>query len=672
MEINEAKKRVGELTELLNYHNRKYYVEDSPEIEDYEYDALMRELRALEADFPELLSPASPSQRVGGEPVSGFKKVRHEVQMGSLQDVFSFSEVKDFFDRICQEVDEPKFTVEPKIDGLSCSLEYRDGLLVCGSTRGDGFVGEDVTANIKTIGSIPLELKEKLPLLEVRGEVYMPRSVFAKLSDEMELNSEAPFKNPRNAAAGSLRQKDPKIAAKRRLDIFCFNVQRAEGIEFSSHKQTLDYLKSQGFKVIPKYTLVESFEEIERCIKEIGENRFDLPYDIDGVVIKLDSLSDREQVGYTAKVPKWAVAYKFPPEEKVTKLRNIEVNVGRTGAITPVAVFDTVTLAGTSVSRATLHNQDFIDERGIRIGDMITVRKAGDIIPEVLGVAEPSGSGEPYKLPEICPVCGAKAIRDEGESALRCSNIDCPAQVLRRIIYFASKPAMNIDGLGPEKAKALYDSGLIKTIADIYRLTANDLLSLEGYKQKSAENLINAIENSKSNSLDRLLCGLGIKNIGSASAKLLCDKLGDMDSILKADAEEIAKIDGFGALTAKAVADSLSEPHIRKTIETLKELGVNMSYERVASSDKLSGKIFVITGTLPSLKRDEAQALIERNGGTVKSSVSKKTDFVLAGDDAGSKLSKAKELGVAVIDEAELLSIINDKPQNESIGGQNI
>lgn len=660
MEKEYAKRRAGELTELLNYHNKKYYVDDSPEIEDYEYDALMRELRAIEAEYPELKNPSSPTQRVGGEPVSSFKKVTHIVQMGSLQDVFSFSEVKDFVVRICETVDDPSFTVEPKIDGLSCSLEYHDGILAIGSTRGDGFVGEDVTHNIKTIGSVPYELPDKLPLLEVRGEVYMPRSVFYKLSEEMELNSETPFKNPRNAAAGSLRQKDPSIAAKRRLDIFCFNIQRVEGKRFSSHRESLDYLKSQGFKVIPKYTLVKTFEEIANCIREIGDSRFELPYDIDGVVIKLDSLSAREQIGSTSKVPRWAVAYKFPPEEKTTKLLDIEVNVGRTGVITPVAVFDTVLLAGTSVSRATLHNQDFIDERGIKIGDLITVRKAGDIIPEVLGVSESCGKGEAFKLPDKCPVCGAKAIRDEGESALRCSNIDCPAQVLRRIIYFASKPAMNIDGLGPEKAKALYESGLIKTVTDIYRLRVSDLLGLEGYKQKSAENLIRSIEKSKTNTLDRLLCGLGIKNIGSASAKLLCEQLGDMNRIMNASEEEIAAIDGFGELTAKVVFESLKEPHMKKTVSELKELGVNMSYQRAAVSNKLGKKSFVITGTLPNMKRDEAQALIEKHGGVVKSSVSKKTDFVVAGDDAGSKLTKAHELGVAVIDEAGLLSIIKD------------
>lgn len=659
MDITSASKRVSELTELINYHSRKYYIEDNPEIEDYEYDRLLHELIDLEREFPELLSPVSPTQRVGGAPVSGFKKVNHTVQMGSLQDVFSFSEVKEFFDRICKEVANPRFTVEPKIDGLSCSLEYRDGILSCGSTRGDGFVGEDVTSNIKTIGSIPLSLPEKLPLLEVRGEVYMPRSVFYRLAEEMELNSEQPFKNPRNAAAGSLRQKDSKIAAKRRLDIFCFNIQQVNGREFSSHRETLDYLKSQGFKVIPEYTLVESYEEIERCIRAIGEHRFDLPYDIDGVVIKLDSLSERQQIGSTAKVPKWAVAYKFPPEEKSTTLRDIEINVGRTGAITPVAVFDTVLLAGTSVSRATLHNQDFIDERGIRIGDEITVRKAGDIIPEVLGVSKPTGSGEPFKLPESCPVCGSKAVRDEGESALRCSNLSCPAQVLRRIIYFASKPAMNIDGMGEMVTKALFDAGLIKSISDIYRLTAEDILTLEGFKEKSCENLLRAIEASKSNSLDRLLCGLGIKNIGSASAKLLCDRLGGMDAILTASADDIAAIDGFGKLTAQAVREALDEPHMVAEINALRELGLNMSYQRTAVSNKLDGKTFVITGTLPTMKRDEAQALIEKNGGIVKSSVSKKTDFVLAGEDAGSKLTKSRELGVSVIDESELLSIID-------------
>lgn len=660
MDKDFAKKRITELTDLLNYHNRKYYVEDSPEIEDYEYDALMRELRDLEEKYPDLMSESSPSQRVGGAPVSGFAKVTHTVQMGSLQDVFSYEQIKDFVNRIKNEIEYPLFTVEPKIDGLSVSLEYRNGSLTCGSTRGDGFVGEDVTSNIKTIGSVPLSIDPSIPLLEVRGEVYMPKDVFYDIAHEMELLGDQPFKNPRNAAAGSLRQKDPKIAAKRRLDIFVFNVQQADGFEFNSHKESLDKLAKLGFKVIPKYTLVSSFDEIISCIESFGKDRYDLPYDIDGVVIKLDDIALREQIGYTSKVPKWAVAYKFPPEEKVTRLIDIEVNVGRTGVITPVAVFEPVLLAGTSVSRATLHNQDFINERGISIGDDIVVRKAGDIIPEVLGVARKNSSeSSNYSLPEVCPVCGTKSVRIDGESALRCPNPTCPAQVLRSIIYFASKPAMNIDGFGPAVAEALYQSNLISSISDIYKLTVDDVLTLDGFKEKSATKLILAIEKSKSNSLDRLLCGLGIKNIGQASARLLCDKFGDLDNILNAGYEDIQSIDGFGDVMAKDLVDYLHEEHMLSLIKELERSGVNTSYEKVSRSDKLIGKVFVLTGTLPTLKRDEAKALIESNGGKVSSSVSKKTDYVLAGEDAGSKLTKARDLGIEIIDENAFLAYIN-------------
>lgn len=658
MDMQSARKRIAELTETINYHSRKYYVEDNPEIDDYEFDALMQELKALEAEFPELITPYSPTQRVGGAPVSGFAKVTHKVQMGSLQDVFSFSQVEEFVNRIKEEIPEPCFTVEPKIDGLSVSLEYSGGELTRGSTRGDGFVGEDVSANIKTINSIPLKFSDAPDFLEVRGEVYMPRSVFYKLSQEMELNSEQPFKNPRNAAAGSLRQKDSKIAAKRKLDIFVFNVQQVEGVKFSSHKESLDYLKAHGFKVIPEYRLVKSFEEIKAIIEDIGERRYSLPYDIDGVVIKLDSLALREQVGYTSKVPKWAVAYKFPPEEKQTKLTSIEVNVGRTGAITPVAVFEPILLAGTSVSRATLHNQDFIDERNISVGDIITVRKAGDIIPEVLEVAQKCGDEASFKLPSKCPVCGAEAVREEGESALRCPNIECPAQVLRSIIYFASKPAMNIDGFGPAVAQALYENGLVKTIPDIYRLTVDDVMTLEGFKEKSAAKLINSIIKSKSSPLDRLICGLGIRNVGSASCKLLCEKFGSIDNIISAGVEDIVAIDGFGELTAEIVYKTLSEPHMLKTINELKQLGVNTEYETSRQSDKLSGLSFVITGTLPNYSRDDMKALVEAHGGTVKSSVSKKTDYLIAGEDAGSKLTKAQELGVKIVDENALLQMI--------------
>ena len=659
MDKASASKRISQLTELIEYHNKKYYIEDNPEIEDYEYDALMRELKELESEFPELVTAYSPTQRVGGAPVSGFAKVNHKIQMGSLQDVFDFNQVEEFVNRIKSEVPDAEFTVEPKIDGLSVSLEYHDGELVIGSTRGDGFVGEDVTANLKTIPSIPLRLDNAPRLLEVRGEVYMPRSVFYSLTKEMELNSEQPFKNPRNAAAGSLRQKDPKIAAKRRLDIFVFNVQQIEGAKISSHKQSLDMLKALGFKVIPEYQLVKSYDEIVRIISDIGNRRHDLPYDIDGVVVKLDSLAMREQIGYTSKVPKWAVAYKFPPEEKKTKLIDIEVNVGRTGAITPVAVFEPIILAGTSVSRATLHNQDFIDERNISIGDEIIVRKAGDIIPEVLGVSKKSGeSSESFKLPDRCPICGAKAVREEGESALRCPNIECPAQLLRSIIYFASKPAMNIDGFGPAVAEALCDKGLVRVIPDIYKLTVDDILMLDGFKEKSAAKLVASIEKSKSNSLDRLLCGLGIRNVGSASCKLLCERFGSIDNIISASVEDIEAIDGFGRLTAETVHNALSEPHMLETISLLKQYGVNTDYNSSRSSDRLTGLSFVITGTLPSYSRDEAKALIESHGGVVKSSVSKKTDYLLAGEDAGSKLVKAQELGVKVISERELMEIL--------------
>lgn len=649
MDKSSAEQRISRLCDIINYHSRKYYIEDNPEIEDYEYDALMNELKELEREYPDLISSSSPTQRVGGEPVEGFKKVTHSVQMGSLQDVFSFSSVEEFVKRISEEVSNPEFTVEPKIDGLSVSLEYENGEFVRGSTRGDGFVGEDVTANLKTIGSIPLKLEKNVEFLEVRGEVYMPRSVFLKLSNEMELNSEQPFKNPRNAAAGSLRQKSSKIAAKRRLDIFVFNVQQSKGIDFKSHKESLDMLSELGFKVIPEYKLVDSFDEIKSMIQLIGEKRYNLPYDIDGVVIKLDDLRSREQVGYTSKVPKWAVAYKFPPEEKTTKLLDIEVNVGRTGAITPVAVFEPVLLAGTSVSRATLHNQDFVDQRGISVGDEIVVRKAGDIIPEVLSVSKKCGSGS-FKLPDFCPVCGAKAVREQGESALRCPNIECPAQVLRSVIYFASKPAMDIEGFGPAVASALYEKGLVKRIPDIYRLTKDDLMTLDGFKDKSCENLLLAIKKSKNNPLDRLLCGLGIKNVGSASSKLLCERFKSIEGIISASVEEITAIDGFGELTAKALNKALNESHMKATIEELKQLGVNTQYQTDAKSDKLSAKSFVITGTLPGYSRDEAKKLIEENGGTVKSSVSKKTDYVLAGEDAGSKLEKANQLGVPVID----------------------
>ena len=656
MEID-AKKRIDELVEQLNYHSRLYYVENRNEISDYDYDMLQNELKELEKNYPQFLRPDSPTQRVGGEAVSQFEKVEHIVQMGSIQDVFSFEEVRRFVDTVRETIPAPAFVVEPKIDGLSVSLEYHDGEFVIGSTRGDGFVGENVTQNLKTVRSIPLSLPEDLPLLEVRGEVYMPRGVFEDLVKKQEENDEQPFKNPRNAAAGSLRQKDPKIAASRKLDIFVFNVQRIEGRELTAHKQSLDYLKSLGFKTIPDYKRVSTTDEIIARIEEIGEVRYTLPFDIDGVVIKVDDFAQRETLGYTAKTPKWSVAYKFPPEEKNTKLLDIELNVGRTGAVTPVAVFEPIMLAGTEVARATLHNRDFIAEKNVNIGDLITVRKAGDIIPEVLCVAEKRSEGC-FEFPDTCPVCGAPLVKSEDEAAVRCSDIDCPAQIFRRIVHFASKGAMDIDGLGPAIVRALLDNGLITSVADLYTIKKADLLELDNFKEKSADNLINAIEKSRSQPLDRLVFALGIPNIGQASAKLLCDKFGDLDNICSASEEEIADIEGFGDIMASAVTKELAEPHMRELIAKLAEGGVNTKYQKVQVDSRFEGKTFVLTGTLPTLKRAEAKALIEKYGGKASGSVSKKTAYVLAGEEAGSKLDKARSLGIEIITEEQFLDMI--------------
>lgn len=657
MNEQDAKKRIDELVKLLNYHSQLYYVEDRNEISDYEYDMLQQELRELEEQFPQFVRSDSPTQRVGGKAISIFEKVTHRVQMGSLQDVFSFEQVRSFVETVQQAVDKPRFVVEPKIDGLSVSLEYHNGELAIGSTRGDGFVGEDVTSNLKTVKSIPIKINEELPLIEVRGETYMPRNVFLKLVKEQEDNDEQPFKNPRNAAAGSLRQKDPKIAAKRKLDIFVFNVQQIEGKALTSHKESLDYLKTLGFKTIPDYKRVSTADEVIDCIKAIGEKRFDLPFDIDGVVIKVDDFRQREVLGATAKVPKWAVAYKFPPEEKTSKLLDIELNVGRTGAITPVAVFEPVFLAGTSVSRATLHNQDFIREKNISVGDIIKVRKAGDIIPEVLGSVEKHGDGV-FTLPECCPVCGTKLVKSEEEAAVRCPNVECPAQIFRSIVHFASKGAMNIDGLGPQIVHTLLDSKLITSVADLYTLSENKLLQLDNFKEKSVNNLLGAIERSKSNSLDRLIFGLGIRNIGQASAKLLCDKFGDLDNIMNASAEQIAEIDGFGGVMAQSVYNAFHEEHMTELVRRLRECGINTKYEKTQIDDRFAGKTFVLTGTLPTLKRSEAKALIEKYGGKASGSVSKKTDYVLAGEEAGSKLDKAQQLGIEIITEEQFKDMI--------------
>lgn len=658
MNKQQAEIRISHLSKELMQHNYRYYILNDPSVSDYTYDEMMRELRTLESEYPELLKPDSPSQRVGGVASSSFEKVEHKVQMASLQDVFSFEEVNAFITRCKEQLVDPKFIVEPKIDGLSVSLEYENGVFKRGSTRGDGFTGEDITMNLKTIHTIPLKIENAPSYLEVRGEVYMPLKSFKQLSIAQEENDEIPFKNPRNAASGSLRQKDSSVTAKRRLDIFVFNLQNIEGKNLLSHKQSIDYLNSLGFTTIDQSNPLSNAEEVIDAIKRIGDERSSYGYDIDGVVVKIDSFEQRDEMGATMKTPKWAVAYKFPPEEKETILKDIEVSVGRTGVITPVAVFESVHLAGTDVERASLHNQDFITEKGICIGDTIVVRKAGEIIPEVVRSVRHNENAVPYKLPDVCPVCNSKAERDDEEAALRCSNPDCPAQVEKRMIHFASKDAMNIDGLGTENIKALHNAGLINSVADLYILKKDDILNLDRFADKSADNLIKSIEKSKSNSLDRLIFGLGIRNIGIKAAKLLCEKFLSIDNIMNASAEDIEQIDGFGSVMAKSVSDSFKEQHMKDLIERLYKYGLNMNYETKKSiSNIFEGKTFVLTGTLPTMKRSEAKALIESFGGKVSGSVSKKTSYVVAGDEAGSKLDKANSLGIAVLTESELIEM---------------
>lgn len=659
LDFEDAKKRHNLLSEEIEKHNYSYYVLDDPTIEDYEYDMLMQELYRLEKAYPELITPQSPSQRVGGMAESTFEKVQHTVQMGSLQDVFSFDDVRDFDSKVRKALtDPPTYIVEPKIDGLSVSLEYRDGVLVRGSTRGDGFVGEDITANLKTIKSIPLKLKKALPFIEVRGEVYMPKKSFEKLIKQQEIDGEQPAKNPRNAAAGSLRQKDSKVTAKRELDIFIFNIQQIEGAELTGHKNSLDFMKELGFKVIDGYQAYTDIEQAIERINAIGEGRGTLSYDIDGAVIKVDDFNDRNVLGSTSKVPKWAVAFKYPPEEKETVLNEIEINVGRTGALTPVAIFDPISLAGTTVSRATLHNQDIISDLDVRLGDTIIVRKAGEIIPEVVRVKSHAENSQPYHIPDNCPACGAKAVKDEDEAVIRCPNIDCPAQLLRNIIHFASRNAMNIEGLGDAIVELLVDKGYVKTVADLYTLTTADAMMLPGFKDKSANNLINAIENSKKNELDRLIYALGIKGIGQRSAALLCQKFPSMEKIMNAEKEEILEIENFGEVLADSVYSAMREPHRIEVIKRLQEYGLNMSYTVKETGKKLEGMKFVLTGTLPTMTRDEAKALIESNGGKCSGSVSSKTNYVLAGEDAGSKLTKAQQLGITVISEDEMMKML--------------
>lgn len=660
MDKEQIKSEYEQLCKQAEQHNFNYYVLDNPTVEDDEYDRLMRRIKEIEAENPEIVSESSPTQHVGGYAINTFEKVTHEVQMGSLQDVFSKGELYEFDERVKKAVGKAVYCVEPKIDGLSVSLEYRDGVFVRGSTRGDGFVGEDITKNLKTIKSIPLELNEKLPFIEVRGEVYMPKADFERLVKTQLENDEQPAKNPRNAAAGSLRQKDSRITASRGLDIFVFNLQRIEGKELTSHSESLDYMKKLGFNVIDGYKTFDNIEDAVSRIMEIGENRQSYSYDIDGAVIKVNDFELRNELGSTAKVPKWAVAFKYPPEEKETKLLDIEINVGRTGALTPVAVFEPVWLAGTTVSRAVLHNQDYIDSKDIRIGDIIAVRKAGDIIPEVVRSVSHAENSVPFAIPHICPVCGGKAERAEDEAVIRCVNINCPAQLLKNIEHFASRAAMNIDGLGEAVVKQLVESKLINTVADLYALQQQDLEMLPGFAKVSAAKLIANIEKSKANSPDRLLFALGIKGIGQKNAQLLMKHFGSIEKLSETSAEEISAVENFGDILANNIFTALHEPHMTELIERLKSYGVNTVYQSDVKSDKLAGLTFVITGTLPDMTRDEAKTLIEQNGGKCSGSVSKKTSYVLAGEEAGSKLTKAQQLGVAVISQQQLIEMIGE------------
>ncbi len=655
--MTEIEKKIEELRKTLRYHSDRYYNDDAPEIEDYEYDMMMRELKELEEKYPEYDAPDSPTKKVGGVADNSFESVTHSVRMESLQDAFSKDELREFSNRVEDTVSNVNYVVEPKIDGLSVSLEYRDGVFLRGSTRGNGDVGEDVSGNLRVIHNIPLKLNKSIPYIEVRGEVYMPKKSFERVVDRQIINGEKPFKNPRNAAAGSLRQKDSSVTASRGLDIFVFNIQQIEGVELSSHKESLDFIKELGFNTIPTYKKVDNIEDAIAEIDRIGEARGSLEYDIDGAVIKVDDFSQRDILGSTAKYPKWAIAFKYPPEEKQTKLLDIEIAVGRTGVLTPTAILESVHLAGTTVSRATLHNQDFINEKGIAIGDVVTVRKAGDIIPEVLCVNE-HNSNSVFKFPDVCPSCGEKVYKDEDEAAIRCINPECPAQLLRNLIHFCSRDAMDIEGLGPAIIETFVNEGMIAKTYDIYNLDFNKILSLEGFKETSANNIINSVNNSKNNDLSKLIFALGIRHIGAKAGKLLADYFKDIDLVMNASVDDILQIDGFGKIMAESVVEFFSSDSTKELIAKLKEAGVNMKSTNVVEDTRFSGMTFVLTGTLPTLKRAEASKIIESFGGKTSSSVSKKTTYVLAGEEAGSKLDKANKLGVQVISEEEFKEMI--------------
>lgn len=656
--MNTVLERIEYLRSELNRHSRLYYIYDAPEISDFEYDMMFEELKRLEAEHPEYDSPLSPTRRVGGAVLDKFEKVEHISVMDSLADVFDISSVLEFASEMKKEGAEC-FSVEPKIDGLSVSLRYVNGKFALAATRGDGKVGEDVTENMKTVASLPMELTENIPFLEVRGEVYMPRKSFARLNEEREERGETPFANPRNAAAGSLRQLDSRITAERGLEVFVFNVQSSRGLEFSSHVESLEKLKALGFCTVPGYVRVSDGEQAAEAVKRIGEERHTYPFDTDGAVIKVDGLADREVIGRNISTPKWAVAYKFPPEIKRTRLIDITVQVGRTGVLTPLANLEPVRLAGTTVRAATLHNIDYIRERDIRIGDIVEVSKAGDIIPEVHGIVKELREGSPpeYEMPRTCPSCNEPTSRAEGEAAVRCTNAACPAQLLRNIAHFASRDAMNIDGLGPKVVELLLSEGLIRDAASLYTLDRERVASLEGMGEVSAAKLLDAIEKSKTAGLDRLIYALGIRNIGQKASGALAARFCDIERLFEADEQELVSVEDFGSVMANSVIEFFSHRGVRDMIDRMKESGVVTTFESGRVSDIFEGMTFVLTGTLPTLTRSEAEQMIIARGGNTSSSVSKKTTYVLAGEKAGSKLTKAQGLGIKIISEEEFLKM---------------
>ncbi len=653
------KQRMEYLTRELEKHNYLYYVQDSPEIADYEYDAMLRELETLEAQYPQWASPTSPTRRVGGVAQSQFEKVTHAVPLESLQDVFSFEELGEFCQRVGEALGDVTYTVEPKVDGLSVALEYMDGVFTRGATRGDGLVGEDVTENLKTIRSIPMHLENAPHRLIVRGEVFMPKAVFERLNEARERRGQVLFANPRNAAAGSLRQLDPKIAAERQLDILIFNLQLAEGRTFSSHSETLDYLRSLRFKVIP-YTLCRKPEQARELVEAIDEGRYELAYDIDGAVIKVDSLESRRILGSTAKFPRWAAAFKYPPEIKPTVVRDIVVQVGRTGVLTPKAVVEPVRLAGTTVTNATLHNQDFITEKDIRIGDTVKIRKAGEIIPEILEVdlSRRPAHAEPYQLPALCPVCGSRVVRDEDGVAFRCTGAECPAQLARNLTHFVSREAMDIDGLGSALVEQLIAAELVHTPADLYFLDREQVEKLDRMGKQSTDNLLRAIEASKENDLSRLVNAFGIRQVGTKAAKSLARSFGDLDTLMAATEEELTAVPDIGGITAANLLAWFSDPQSKDLIERLRRAGVNFRCREQATDTRFAGMTFVLTGALSLFTRDEATAKIEALGGKASGSVSKKTTYVVAGENAGSKLKKANDLGIPVLSEQDFLNML--------------